>query len=488
MRKGYDMKRKHLIILIAIVAALALTLSVCIYWYLNINSMSKLLPDKRELTEDETVIAKKVGYPDWKTYIITYFLMLFTLIALISGWFAAVFPGRTGSSVSMITQLVSLGLEAIIFKDMLAEKSKFLYDKKLFIISAACMVFSLILTAVYAFIKYTKKKGKQKDLDKIAEERKNTKIIVLDKCTLTVGDIDFAALDALGNTEYYDILTKEEIISVSADADVILCNKAVIDKEIMDSCPKLKYIGLFATGYNNIDVKYAAEKGITVCNAPNYSTDSVAQLTFAYILNHTTSLDKYNESTHNGEWIKARAFSYFPYPINELKSKKICIIGYGAIGKQVAKIADAFGMKIFISTRTKPENCPYPLVSVDEAFEIADYLTVHCPLTDKTRGLISKERLATMKKTAFVINTARGAVADEKALREALDGHIIAGAACDVLTVEPMREDDVLIGAENLTLTPHIAWASYEARVRLISLVASNLRAYQNGLPVNVVK
>ncbi len=483
------MKRKYLIITVAVLAALCLTLSVCIYWYLNINSMAKLLPDKRDLTDEETIIIKKTGYPDWKTYIITYFLMLFTLIALISGWIAAVRPGLSSSSVTMITQLLSLGLYALIFKDMIQEKSKFLYDRKLFITAVAAMALSILLTVVYALIMTVKKrKGKQMKLVDIEKNRAETKITVLDKCTLTVGDIDFSKLDALGTTEYYDILTKEEIINVCRDSDVILCNKAVIDRKIMDSCPKLKYIGLFATGYNNIDVKYAAEKGITVCNAPNYSTNSVAQLTFAYILNHTTSLDKYNESTHNGEWVKARAFSYFPYPINELHGKNICIIGYGAIGKQVAKLADAFGMKIYIATRTKPKDCPYPLVTVDEAFRLADYLTVHCPLTEQTKGLINAERLKTMKKTAYVINTARGAVADEYALREALDKHIISGAACDVLTVEPMREDDPLIGADNITLTPHIAWASYEARVRLISLVASNLKAYQNGLPQNTVK
>lgn len=483
------MKRKYLIITVAVLAALCLTLSVCIYWYLNINSMAKLLPDKRDLTDEETIIIKKTGYPDWKTYIITYFLMLFTLITLISGWIAAARPGLSSSSVTMITQLLSLGLYALIFKDMIQEKSKFLYDRKLFITAVAAMALSILLTVVYALIMTVKKrKGKQMKLTDIEKNRAETKITVLDKCTLTVGDIDFSKLDALGTTEYYDILTKEEIINVCRDSDVILCNKAVIDREIMDSCPKLKYIGLFATGYNNIDVKYAAEKGITVCNAPNYSTNSVAQLTFAYILNHTTSLDKYNESTHNGEWVKARAFSYFPYPINELHGKNICIIGYGAIGKQVAKLADAFGMKIYIATRTKPKDCPYPLVTVDEAFRLADYLTVHCPLTEQTKGLINAERLKTMKKTAYVINTARGAVADEYALREALDKHIISGAACDVLTVEPMREDDPLIGADNITLTPHIAWASYEARVRLISLVASNLKAYQNGLPQNTVK
>ena len=351
------------------------------------------------------------------------------------------------------------------------------------------MAVSFLILLVYAIILFRNDgHGSQKSIDTIEKERKETKISVLDLCTLTVGDIDFSPIDKLGNTEYHDILTKEEIKEKCADSDVILCNKAVIDGEIMDACPNLKYIGLFATGYNNIDIKAADERGITVCNAPGYSTDSVAQLVFAYILNHATSLDKYDRSTHDGEWIKSRAFSYFPFPINELNGKNLSIIGYGAIGKRVAKIADAFGMKVSVNTRTRPADCPYPIVSVEEAFASADYLTVHCPLTEQTKGLISRERLALMKPTAYVINTARGAVADEEALAEALAEGKIAGAACDVLTVEPMREDDPLIGAKNLTLTPHIAWASYEARVRLISLVASNLRAYQNGIPVNRVK
>lgn len=482
------MKRNKFAVLLSVISAVCLTLSACIYWYQNIISMTRLLPVSKNLTEDEAIILRDLGYPEWTTYIITYFLMLFMLIALISVWFSVFYPGKKGTSVTMLTQLLSLGLLIIILKDIIDNKSRFLYDTTLITVCAVLILLSLFSLSALAYTGLTnRKKYKQKELSVIKEERANTKIVVLDKCTLTVGDIDFSPLNALGKTEYYDILTKEEIIKVSKDADVILCNKAVIDREIMENCPQLKYIGLFATGYNNIDTTAAKERGITVCNAPGYSTDSVAQLVFAYILNHTTSLDKYNESTHNGEWIKARAFSYFPYPINELKGKTLCIIGYGAIGKQVAKIGDAFGMKIRIATRTKPENCPYPLVTVDEAFKTADYLTVHCPLTEQTKGLINGDRLRKMKRTAYIINTARGAVADEYALREALDKHIIAGAACDVLTIEPMREDDALIGAENLTLTPHIAWASYEARVRLISLVASNLRAYQNGIPVNTV-
>ncbi len=482
------MKNKKLIIMIALVSALCLTLSACVYWYLNINSMSRLLPDNKDLTDSEQTYINKVGEPDWKSYLITYFLMLFMLIGVIAIWIAVINPDKRGSAVAMMMQLFSLILMVLIFKGILDKTSKFLYHKGLYTASLVFMLFSFILLIAYALLLGKKNENNaQKELSEITEKRKNTKITVLDKCTLTVGDIDFSPLDALGNTEYFDILTKEEIIEHCKDSDVILCNKAVIDKEIMENCPKLCYIGLFATGYNNIDIEAAKERNIAVCNAPGYSTDSVAQLVFAYILNHTTSLDKYNESTHNGEWIKSRAFAYFPYPINELKGKTLCIIGYGAIGKKVAKLGDAFGMKIRIATRTAPENCPYPLITVDEAFESADYLTVHCPLTEQTKGLINAQRLKKMKPTAYVINTARGAVADELALRQALDEHIIAGAACDVLTVEPMREDDPLIGAENLTLTPHIAWASYESRVRLISLVASNLKAYQNGIPVNKV-
>ena len=450
--------------------------------------MSRLLPEKKELTEAETAYFEKIGEPDWKTYLITYFLMLFTLIAVISIWFAVVNPDMRGSTVAMIMQIFSLGLLVLIYKNIRDGTSKFLYNGTLFKLSLGLMFLSFVLLIAYALLLFKNRTAdKQKDIAEIKENRKNTKIAVLDKCTLTVGDIDFSPLDALGKTVYFDILTKEQIIENCKDADVILCNKAVIDREIMDNCPKLTYIGLFATGYNNIDIEAAKEHGITVCNAPGYSTDSVAQLVCAYILNNTTSLDKYNESTHNGEWIKSSAFSYFPYKINELSGKTLSIIGYGAIGKRVAKIGSAFGMKVCVATRTKPENCPYPLVTVDEAFKAADYLTVHCPLNEQTKGLISADRLRKMKSTAYVINTARGAVADENALREALDKGIIAGAACDVLRVEPMRENDPLLGAKNLTLTPHIAWASYEARVRLISLVAANLKAYQNGIPVNKV-
>lgn len=482
------MKTKKLIVIIALLSAVCLTLSACLYWFINIKSMSRLLPEEKNITEEEKTLLEDIGEPDWKSYIITYFLMLFTLIGVIAIWFAVANPGMRGSTVAMIMQIFSLMLLVLIFKNILDGKSKFLYGDMQFKLVVLLMLLSFGLLILYSLLMFKNKTdGKQKEISEIAKDRKDTKIVVLDKCTLTVGDIDFSPLDVLGKTRYFDILTKEQIIENCKDANVILCNKAVIDKEIMENCPELKYIGLFATGYNNIDLQAASEHGITVCNAPGYSTDSVAQLVFAYILNHTTSLNEYNESTHNGEWIRSSAFSYFPYPINELNGKTLSVIGYGAIGKKVAKIGAAFGMNVCVATRTKPENCPYQLVSVDDAFKAADYLTVHCPLTSETEKLINADRLRKMKKTAYVINTARGAVADEYALREALDKGIIAGAACDVLKVEPMRENDPLIGAKNLTLTPHIAWASYEARVRLISLVASNLKSYQNGIIKNKV-
>ena len=469
-------------------SALFMTVSAALYWFLNIRSMTTLLFEKLDVSEIDREILTTTGYPTWKDYIITYFIMLVTLTWLIAVYFSVFRPKGRGSSVTLLCQLCALGLSAVVFKSMLDGKSKFLYDKKWFLVYVGCMAASLLFSTVYAFIWIRRsKKEKQRALCDIKEKRKTTKIVVLDKCTLTVGDIDFSPLDELGNTEYYDILTKEEIIEKCSDADMILCNKAVIDEEIMAACPKLGYIGLFATGYNNIDTEAAHKRGITVCNAPGYSTDSVAQLVFAYILAYSTSLNDYNTSTHNGQWIRSSAFSYFPYPITELKCKALGVIGYGAIGRKVAAIGAAFGMRVYIATRSKPEDCPYTLVTVDEIFRISDFLTVHCPLNDQTRGLISKERLSTMKNTAYIINTARGGVCDEAALKEALDNGVIAGAAVDVLTAEPMREDNPLIGAKNLTITPHIAWASYEARARLILLVAENIRAYQNGLPKNTV-
>ena len=312
------------------------------------------------------------------------------------------------------------------------------------------------------------------------------KITVLDKCTLTVGDIDFSPIEALGEVSYYDILPHEEIIDAAKDAEVLICNKAVIDADIMDKCKNLKYIGLFATGYNNISTDEARKRGIVVVNVPGYSTYSVAQLTMAFILSHATSLHSYNESTHSGEWIKSYAFSYFPYPITELYGKTLGVYGMGAIGRKVAECARVLGMNVIACTRTVRDN-DYEYVSVEELFKRSDYLTLHAPLTADNRELVCEKTLSLMKPTAYLINTSRGGVINEADLADALNNGKIAGAALDVLTVEPMKEGNPLLKAKNCTITPHVAWASLESRIRLINIVAENIKAYQNGTPVNVV-
>ncbi len=310
-------------------------------------------------------------------------------------------------------------------------------------------------------------------------------MIILDKVTLTQNDIDFSPLTELCDTEFYDILSKEDIKKVCKDTDILLCNKAVIDREVIDECKNLKFIGLFATGYNNIDTEYAAQKGIVVSNVPGYSTNSVAQLVFTFIMLLATNAHKYDESVHKGDWIRSFTFSYFPYSITELYGKRIGIFGCGAIGRAVGNIGKAFGMDVVYTSRTKYEG--YEYVDFDTLLETSDFISLNCPLTKQTEKLINAKTLAKMKKEAFLINTSRGGVIDEKDLAEALTNGIIAGAALDVLTEEPMKKDNVLLSAPNCIITPHVAWASYEARTRLIKMVAENVRAFMNGTPVNKV-
>lgn len=312
------------------------------------------------------------------------------------------------------------------------------------------------------------------------------KIVILDKCTVTRGDIDMTPIDAFGEVDYYDLLSKEEIIKAIKGADALICNKAKIDREIIEGST-LKFIGVFATGYNNIDTVAASEKGIVVCNVPGYSTDSVVQLTISFILELAGNTAGYVRSVANGDWKRSRNFSYFCYPINEIKGKTLGIYGLGTIGIAVAKIANAFGMRVIAYTRTKKDVDGVELVSKEDLFKESDFLSFHCPLNEDSALAVNKDTLALMKPTAFLINTARGGVVDEVALRDALDNEIIAGAALDVLTDEPMADDCVLFGAKNCIITPHIAWATYEARTRLIAKIVENLDAFNKGNPINVV-
>lgn len=314
------------------------------------------------------------------------------------------------------------------------------------------------------------------------------KIAVLDWYTVNIsGDISTAPLEELGDVKIIPLTSPKETAGNIGDAEIVLCNKVMITREVIDSCPNIKYIGLFATGYNNIDIEYAKEKNITVCNAGSYSTNAVAQQTFAYILDYCNRIRDYDIAVKNGEWEKFPSFSYFPIPTAELAGKTLSIVGYGSIGKKVAEIASAFNMNIIISTRTKPVDCPYEVTDIMTAAKKADILTFHCPLTDKTKGIVNAELFSVMKPTAILINTSRGAVVNENDLADALSNGKIAAAYLDVLEKEPMSPDTPLKNAPDCVITPHTSWAAFETRKRLVEIVCDNIKAWQNGNPVNKV-
>ena len=289
------------------------------------------------------------------------------------------------------------------------------------------------------------------------------------------------------NVDIYPFTKPEETIEHIGDADVVICNKVLITKEVLDACPNIKYIGALATGFNNVDIEAAAARGIPVCNAGSYSTDAVSQLVYAYILDHFNRVSLYSMEVRLDKWETAPAFSYFPYPTGELRGKTLGIIGYGKIGKQVAAIGAAFGMRIMISTRTEPENCPYTVTSKEELFRYSDIITLHCPLTEETEGLINKKTLALMKESAILINTSRGGTVVEKDLAEALNHDMLAAAYLDVLAQEPMSPDTPLKHAKNCVITPHIGWVPLEARKRLLDITEDNLRGWQSQNPQHVV-
>lgn len=307
------------------------------------------------------------------------------------------------------------------------------------------------------------------------------KILFLERTTVTAGDMDFAPFDTLGEVVYCESYNKEEMRAAAKDAEVLILNKTVVDKAFFDACPKLKCICLLATGYNNIDLVAAKERGVAVCNVPGYSTDSVAQLVFGFFLQLAVSLPQYEKSVRDGVWCASNRYTYLSWPITELAGKILGIIGYGEIGRKVAKIGDAFGMKILVHTRTVREDGPVTFCSLEEVLKNADFLSLHCPLTEQTRGLIGEKELAMMKPTAFLVNTSRGGVVQEKPLADALNSGRLAGAGIDVLETEPMVSSCPYRTAKNCLVTPHVAWAAKEARARLLAEVAENIRAFSNG-------
>lgn len=313
------------------------------------------------------------------------------------------------------------------------------------------------------------------------------KIVLTDADTVTAGDISFSGLAAYGTVIRYGVTAPKQAAERVRDAQAVLCNKTLITADVMRGAEKLKYIGILATGCNNVDLDFAKERGIIVTNVPNYSTDGVVQLVFSYIFELCGSLSRYRDSVRAGDWKKSPTFSYFPYHITCIAGKTIGVVGYGAIGSRVAKAAYALGMRVIVNSRTQKPECPFPFVDMDTLFAESDIVTLHCPLTPQSENLINAQSIAKMKNGAILINTSRGPVVDEKALRDALDSGKLAGAGLDVLRTEPMAEDCPLFGAPNCIITPHIAWAALETRKRLLDIAEKNLAAFINGAPVNVV-
>ena len=314
-------------------------------------------------------------------------------------------------------------------------------------------------------------------------------IVVLDGYTLNPGDLSWDSLAALGDLQVYERSEPGEVVDRAKEAEVILTNKTVLSREVLDRLPKLRYIGVLATGYNVVDVEATKERGIPITNIPAYSTPSVAQMVFAHLLNLTFRLADHHQAVLDGEWTASDEFSFSKYPLVELAGKTLGIIGYGLIGKNVTALASAFAMHALISTRTPPQNVPpwARVVELDELFRRSDVVSLHCPLTEETRHLVNAERLALMRPTAFLINTGRGDLVDEAALAAALNEGRIAGAGVDVLSSEPNDPDNPLVGARNCFVTPHIAWATKESRERLMELCVSNVTAFLDGEPQNVV-
>ena len=313
------------------------------------------------------------------------------------------------------------------------------------------------------------------------------KITVLDGYTTNPGDLSWDWLEELGECTVYDFTPAELIAERTKDCEIVITNKTPLRRELLESLPKLRYVGLLSTGYNIVDWEYCKEKGIPVCNIPSYSTSAVAQLTFALILEHTNAVAVHNESVHGGEWASSRHFCYWKTPLTELDGKTLGIIGFGKIGKAVAKIASAFGMKVIAAT-----NHPAPFENVefcsrDELLSRSDFVSIHCPLTPATEGMVNDDFLSKMKNSAMLINTSRGQVIDENALAYALKNGIIAAAGLDVMTTEPPAKDNPLFGIKNCYITPHIAWAGFETRERLTKICRSNVEAFLAGNPTNIV-
>jgi glycerate dehydrogenase len=315
-------------------------------------------------------------------------------------------------------------------------------------------------------------------------------LIVLDGYTLNPGDLSWAPLEALGDLVVYDRSSPAETLRRAADAEIVLTNKSLLSADTLAALPRLRYIGVLATGYNIVDVEVAAKRRIPVTNVPEYSTASVAQFVFALLLELCHHVGKHSDAVlREQKWAKSQDFSFTLSPLVELHGKTMGIVGFGKTGQQAGALARAFGMKVIAHSRSRDKNPGYPFewADIETLFEKSDVVSLHCPLTPETKGMLNSALLRRMKKTAFVINTSRGPVVNEADLAEALKAGVIAGAAVDVLSTEPPAADNPLLAAPNVIITPHIAWATKAARERLMQTAADNVAAWMNGAPVNVV-
>lgn len=310
------------------------------------------------------------------------------------------------------------------------------------------------------------------------------KIIVLDGAVENPGDLSWEPLAALGELTVYDYTAPKDVTARIGDAALILTNKTVITADIMAACPKLRYIGVLATGYNVVDIAEAKTRGIVVTNVPAYSTDTVAQFTMALLLEIALHVGEHSRAVHGGKWSACRDFAFWDYPLMELKGKTFGIVGYGSIGKAVAKLAEAFGMKVLAYSRHGAENYHTEL---DELYAKSDVVSLHCPLTAENAGMINRETIAKMKDGVILLNTARGGLINESDLRAALLSGKVYAAASDVVSAEPIKADNPLLGVPNMIITPHIAWAALEARQRLMDVATDNVRQYLAGKTQNNV-
>ena len=315
------------------------------------------------------------------------------------------------------------------------------------------------------------------------------KIVVLDGYGLNPGDLSWKGMEAVGELTVYDRTSPSELMERSEGAEALITNKTLITAENMEALPELKYIGVLATGYNVVDIEAAKARGIVVTNIPAYSTSSVAQMVFAHILNITQRVGHYAEENSKGRWTNNADFCYWDTDLVELDGKKMGIVGFGNIGQATARIAQAFGMEVLLYTSKEQSALPQGMrkVALDELFAESDVISLHCPLTPDTKEMVNAERLKLMKPGAILVNTGRGPLVNEQDLADALNEGRIAAAGLDVLSVEPANADNPLLGAKNCFITPHIAWATKEARTRLMQIAVQNLKSYQEGYIINNV-